>query len=83
MPAFVQIGQLNIGGASNCVGVFSGQNMQNNWDANSPTVNAMGTMSGNASQKIALVAFVEDRWWLGQPVIDTDIKNNASPMITG
>ncbi|MDQ0189656.1 hypothetical protein JI721_09235 [Alicyclobacillus cycloheptanicus] len=83
MAAIVNIGGFQFGGSSNGVGVFSGQNMQNAWDANSPNTSNYGTQMGQMSAQYAVWAVLNDWMWIGQPVLDNDIKNNGAPMLEG
>lgn len=83
MPAFVNIGTIAIGGSSNGAGIFSGQNMQNNWDSNSPTISSLGSMMGNRCIKSAYYCVLESESVLSQPLYDQDIKCNLSPMWMG
>ncbi|MCL6547741.1 MAG: hypothetical protein K6T30_02400 [Alicyclobacillus sp.] len=83
MAAIVNLGAVQFGGSSNGVGVFNGQNMQNAWDANSPNISVAGTMYGQA-ELAWNVWLVMNNWMpVGQPVLDNDIKDNASPQLEG
>ncbi|MDQ0189657.1 hypothetical protein JI721_09240 [Alicyclobacillus cycloheptanicus] len=83
MPAVVSIGFIHVGGTSNCAGIFSGQNMQNDWDANSPAMSVLGTTLGNGNLKSAYLAQLRNEALLGQPTYDQDIKCNGSPTWIG
>ncbi len=83
MAAVVNIGGLQFGGSSNQVGVYNGQNMQNAWDSNSPSTSATGTLNGMGSTKIVGAAVLYNYALAGQALIDSDIKNNASPAAEG
>lgn len=83
MAAIVNIGGFQFGGSSNGVGVYSGQNMQNAWDANSPNTSNFGTQMGQMDVMISAWAMLNDWMFIGQPVFDNDIKNNADPMLQG
>lgn len=82
MSALVQIGHVQIGGASNQVGVFDGQNMQIAWDSHSPGVSALGIMMGRYNATSCMHASVLIQTAVGQPIVDNDIKLNASPAAT-
>ena len=82
MAAFVTVGAIAFGGVSNDVGVFTGQNMQNGWDSHSPNLSVMGVMMGNMDIEWAGLAQLNNAMPIGQPIVDSDIKNNA-PMVQG
>lgn len=83
MAAIVNIGGFQFGGSSNGVGVYSGQNMQNAWDTNSPNTSNFGTQMGQMDVQYSGVAILNDWMFVGQPVFDNDIKSNGAPMIEG
>ena len=83
MPAFVTIGPLQIGSASNQVGLFSGQNMQNAWDSHSPNVSTMGVMMGQSCTQWTGFAPFYNWMLMGQPLLDSDVKVNYAPLIQG
>lgn len=83
MAAVVNLGGIQFGGSSNQVGVFSGQNMQNGWDANSPNASVFGALMGQWSVQWSGAAPFYNLMPGGQPVIDNDLKNNASPLLEG
>ena len=83
MTASIHIGTLKSGGLSNTTGIFSGQNLQNDWDAHSQAITSLGTMMGRGNVQGALWAAL---WWnavVGQPVLDEDIKANGGIVVMG
>ncbi len=83
MAAFVSfVGGVQFGGSSNQVGVWSGQNMQNAWDSNSPNTSAMGTLMGQFSAQFGAAPLYNFQPG-GQPVFDNDLKDNVSPQLQG
>lgn len=83
MTAIIHIGTLRSGGLSNTTGIFSGQNLQNDWDSHSQSINSLGTMMGRYNVQGALWAAL---WWntaVGQPVVDEDIKANGGTVVMG
>jgi hypothetical protein len=83
MPANVQIGYIVIGSAANAVGVFNGQNMQNDWDSHSPSTATIGMTMGNHSLVVSQFAYMWNMNKVGQPLFDQDTKANGSPMLIG
>ncbi len=83
MSASVSIGMIQIGSATNQVGIFSGQNMQNNWDSHAPTISATGDTSGNYNVTICQYAMLWNQSALGQATFDQDAKLNGSPLAIG
>jgi hypothetical protein len=83
MSANVQIGRILIGGASHCVGVFNGQNMQNDWDSHSPTISSFAGIYGNHSLALFQQCSMYNAAVIGQPTLDQDTKTNQSPMYIG
>ncbi|MBX5437291.1 MAG: hypothetical protein IRZ33_08740 [Alicyclobacillaceae bacterium] len=83
MSAFVEIGQIWIGGASNGAGLFNGQNMQNDWDSHAPHISAGGVLMGGAC---VFQSWLTGLWmWtlVGQPLVDQDWKMNGAQMWIG
>lgn len=83
MAAFVNVGGIVYGGSSNQVGTYNGQNMQNGWDANSPNLSLFGTMMGPMDVQWSGFSQFNNGMLVGQPTLDSDIKNNASPLAEG
>ncbi|WP_026962333.1 hypothetical protein [Alicyclobacillus herbarius] len=83
MAAIVNLGGIVFGGSSNQVGVFSGQNMQNGWDANSPNLSLLGTNYGQFAFEYTMFGALNTWMAVGQPTLDNDLKNNATPMLEG
>lgn len=83
MSASVSIGFIQIGSASNQIGVFSGQNMQNNWDSHAPNSSSVGSVSGNHCLTICQYAVLWNRSEMGQAIFDQDIKLNGSTFAIG
>lgn len=83
MSSYVAIGRVIIGGASHCTGLFSGQNMQNNWDSHAPSIGSLGAILGNYCLQSAGLSAVSVSAAIGQPIIDADVKANGSPMWIG
>lgn len=83
MSAIVNVGPIVIGGASNGVGVFNGQNMQNDWDSHAPNISTLGPMMGNSSAQWSMYAALWINTAVGQPTFDQDFKANNSPMWIG
>lgn len=83
MAAMVSIGTIAIGGSSNCTGIFSGQNMQNNWDSHAPNISSLGTMMGTWNYTNVYLARLDNQSVFNQPIYDQDSKTNASPMWMG
>lgn len=83
LAAFVNVGGIIFGGSSNQVGSYSGQNMQNGWDSNSPNLSLMGTQMGQMSVQWTAFSQLNSGMVVGQPVFDNDLKDNASPLLQG
>ncbi|MCL6547740.1 MAG: hypothetical protein K6T30_02395 [Alicyclobacillus sp.] len=83
MSAIVEIGSIWVGGASNCAGLFNGQNMQNNWDSHAPNISAAGVMMGGGSAYVSWLTGLWVRSVIGQPLADQDWKLNGSPLLVG
>jgi len=83
MAAIVNLGGVSFGGATNQVGVFNGQNMQNAWDSNAGNISVTGTLMGQFSAQYSVISNMNNWMGLGEPIIDNDIKNNGTPMIVG
>lgn len=83
MAAIVNVGGVQFGGSSNQVGLFNGQNMQNAWNANSGNISNYGTAMGQMSVQYAWVAVMNNWMPVAEPVIDSDFKNNGTPMLEG
>lgn len=83
MASVVNLGAIQLGSATNNIGFFNGQNIQNAWDSHSPNLSNMGTLMGSFSVEFTCVALFSNIMPIGQPIIDSDIKNNASPSIEG
>ena len=83
MTATISIGRIIVGSATNCVGVFNGQNMQNDWDSHAPVTTCIGALTGNHSQSHSVLAYVWTHSVIGQATLDQDWKCNGSPMLIG
>jgi hypothetical protein len=83
MSATVQIGRILIGGAANCVGVFNGQNMQNDWDSHAPNLSAFAGIHGDHCMALFQHCTLYNSTAIGQPTFDADTKMNQSPMYIG
>lgn len=83
MSAIVNLGGIQFGGSTNQIGVYNGQNMQNAWDSNSPSMSVGGPLEGMCSTKIIGTAVLYNYSIAGQALFDSDIKNNASPVAEG
>lgn len=83
MPAFVNLGGIQFGGSSNQVGVYSGQNMQNGWDSNSPNLSLFGTAMGQYCWQGSEIAVLNAIAPGTDNVIDNDVKVNGSPLLQG
>jgi hypothetical protein len=83
MSANVSIGFIQIGSAANAVGVFNGQNMQNNWDSHTPTLATIGGAFGNHDYMACQYATLSNRSELGQATFDNDTKLNGAKLWIG
>lgn len=83
VSAQVEIGRIMLGGASNCVGVFSGQNMQNDWDSHSHGVTSFGGIFGDRCYAFFQQCSLVNTSQTGQILFDHDTKLNQSPMYVG
>lgn len=83
MPAFVSIAGIVFGGASNQVGAFNGQNIQNAWDSHAPNISAAGSSLGQYTVKHVANAILYNNMLIGQPTMDADWKDNGSPQWQG
>ncbi len=83
MSANVSIGYIQVGSASNAVGIFSGQNMQNSWDSHSPLMSAMGGLAGSHSMKTCQYVIMLSQSVLGQATFDNDSKLNGTKLWVG
>jgi len=83
MAAQIQIGNIRIGAAANCVGLFNGQNMQDNWDSHAPNISASGGITGDGGYMTTYSTTLWNKMLVGQPLLDADYKSNASPLWIG
>lgn len=83
MAGFVNIGGIVYGGSANQVGTFNGQNMMPGWDSHAPNISNLGTLMGQLSLQGTSVAVLNNGMTIGQPIVDQDVKDNASPLAEG
>jgi hypothetical protein len=83
MSAKISIGFIRIASATNAVGVFTGQNMQSDWDSHAPFLAAMGGILGSNDFICCQYATIQNQSELGQAVIDKDAKQNNAKLWIG
>lgn len=76
----VQLGSIQTGGWEENVGIFSGQNIQNSWDAHSVSVRSFGGLLGDFDTGLCAISSFVSHSVYGQPTYDNDVKGNASTL---
>lgn len=80
---YLQLGSIQSGGWSDNVGIFSGQNIQNAWDAHSASTNSVGGQFGDLNLTTCFYSLLSMKTVYSQPTYDNDFKGNNSPMSMG
>lgn len=82
MASIVSITYVTIGSAANGSGIFSGQNMQCDWDSNAPSQSSIGTVMGRYSVTSAEFAILQNVFHEGQALNDSNYSLNHTQLST-
>lgn len=73
---YVQLGAVENTSWAHNVGMFSGQNIQNSWDAHASSASAFGGSLGDLCLSACLISVMQNYALNGQNIADQDSKGN-------